>query len=387
MTTSLQILGTADRRLWMEVLSTVAQHDVYHLPGYHEAAEQAGEGTARLLVFREAGYSIALPVLVRPCGEIDGLEGVPSDDATSVYGYAGPVSSHEDPPAPVVESFHAALRESLAELRVVALFARLHPLLPQDRLIAGLGVTAPTGTTVSIDLTQPPDAQVGAYRQNHRDGIRKLRRLGAQCLPDTDPAAMDEFVRIYHETMRRVDADPYYLFDRTYFVHLADLLAPALHLFTCRLDDEIIGGGLFFACRGLVQYHLGGTRTEYLGLAPMKLLFDSVREWAVERGMSVFHLGGGVGGREDSLFHFKAGFSSRRHPFATWRWIIDPERYQELTDRKASWNTRHGVTCASSEFFPAYRCPTVPVDPPPEPMRQGVPCETHETRETDEDGR
>jgi hypothetical protein len=364
LTASLQVLGTADRQLWMGVLSTVAQHDVYHLPEYHEAAEQAGEGEARLLAYREAGYSLALPVLVRPCGKVDGLDGLPFSDATSVYGYAGPVSSHEDPPAAVVARFHAALQEALAELRVVALFARLHPLIPQDRLVAGLGVTAPTGTTVSIDLTQPPDAQVAAYRQNHRDGIRKLRRLGVQCLPDTDPAAMDEFVRIYHETMRRVDADPYYLFDRGYFARLTALLGPAVHLFTCRLDDEIIGGGLFFACRGFVQYHLGGTRTEYLGLAPVKLLFDSVREWAVERGMRVFHLGGGVGGREDSLFHFKAGFSSRRHPFATWRWIVDPERYRELTDRKAIWNARHGVTCASPEFFPAYRCPAVPVDPP-----------------------
>jgi CelD/BcsL family acetyltransferase involved in cellulose biosynthesis len=367
LTASLQVLGTADRQLWMGVLSTVAQHDVYHLPEYHEAAEQAGEGEARLLAYREAGYSFALPVLVRPCGKVDGLDGLPFSDATSVYGYAGPVSSHEDPPAAVVARFHAALQEALAELRVVALFARLHPLIPQDRLVAGLGVTAPTGTTVSIDLIQPPDAQVAAYRQNHRDGIRKLRRLGAECLPDTDPAAMDEFVRIYHETMRRVDADPYYLFDRGYFARLTALLGPAVHLFTCRLDNEIIGGGLFSACRGLVQYHLGGTRTEYLKLAPMKLLFDSVREWAVERGMRVFHLGGGVGGREDSLFHFKAGFSSGRHAFATWRWTVDPERYRELADRKATWNARHGVTCASPEFFPAYRCPTEPIDPPPAP--------------------
>src|SRR5262249_8723631 len=34
-----------------------------------------------------------------------------------------------------------------------------------------------------------------------------------------------------------------------------------------------------------------------------------------ERGAKKFHLGGGVGGTEDGVFHVKAGFSRDRNPF------------------------------------------------------------------------
>jgi hypothetical protein len=44
----------------------------------------------------------------------------------------------------------------------------------------------------------------------------------------------------------------------------------------------------------------------------------------------VFHLGGGKGGRNDSLFEDKAGFSPNRHPFHTWRLVTDREAYRRL---------------------------------------------------------
>ena len=56
----------------------------------------------------------------------------------------------------------------------------------------------------------------------------------------------------------------------------------------------------------------------------MKLLFDAVRLWANEHDARVLHLGGGVGNRGDSLFHFKAGFSKIRHQFSVWRWVLSP---------------------------------------------------------------
>jgi hypothetical protein len=65
----------------------------------------------------------------------------------------------------------------------------------------------------------------------------------------------------------------------------------------------------------------------------------------------VLHLGGGRGGAEDSLFRFKAGFSDRRHAFATWRWVVRPEAYERLcAARRAA-----GGPEPPAGFFPAYR--------------------------------
>lgn len=348
----------------MAVLSRVAGYDIYHLPEYHEVAERGEEGEARLFVFSEGEYTIALPLLLRSCAAVAGLSGESSLDATSVYGYAGPVSSHENPPASVIASFQEAIRSALEDLGVVAVFSRLHPLLPQARLVTGLGETAPSGTTVSIDLTLPAEAQVARFRPNHRTDLRKLRLLGARSVHRANESAIDDFVGIYHETMRRVGADEHYLFDTEYFARLVELLGSHVDFFACYVGDDVACAGLFFSCNGIVQYHLGGTRARWLKSSPMKLLIDDVRLWATGCGMQVFHLGGGVGAQQDSLFHFKSGFSDRRHPFAVWRWILDQGEYDRLTQLRVAWNAQHGVDFTSSTYFPQYRCPTMSIDAP-----------------------
>jgi Bacterial sugar transferase len=62
----------------------------------------------------------------------------------------------------------------------------------------------------------------------------------------------------------------------------------------------------------------------------------------------------------DSLLQVKARFSRRRHNFATWRWIVAPEAYRELSLQKHHWNSERGLKAISASFFPAYRCPAQP---------------------------
>jgi hypothetical protein len=60
------------------------------------------------------------------------------------------------------------------------------------------------------------------------------------------------------------------------------------------------------------------------------------------------------------LFQFKACFSRQRHQFATWRWVVAPEAYRELSLQKDRWNSDHGLRTIFNPFFPAYRCPAEP---------------------------
>jgi CelD/BcsL family acetyltransferase involved in cellulose biosynthesis len=359
---ALQVLGTDQREAWIEVLEQAAPYDFYHLPGYHELAEKRGEGTARLFVYREESYLIALPLLLRSVESVPGLEqaGRGVSDATSVYGYAGPVASSDDIPPAVAQNFRCALQDKLRELGVIAAFSRLHPLLAQRELLAGIGECLPGGQTVSIDLLQPPEVQRTQYRSDHKRGINRTRRLGMVAKEDPRLEHLDRFFEIYTATMRRVGAADYYFFEPDYFADLASRLGSTLKLFMVWSGQEPACAGLFTACHGMVQYHLGGTADKYLELAPMKLLFDEVRLWAVAEGHQVFHLGGGVGSQPDSLFHFKAGFSDARQHFFTWRWILDPAAFAGLVAEQAKWNARTGHDSASPGYFPAYRAPSIP---------------------------
>jgi hypothetical protein len=310
-------------------------------------------------VYTQENYTIALPLLLRPLSDVANLGQIGDGwyDATSVYGYAGPVMSHREIPEAVLRDYVQALRMALRDLHVLTVFSRLHPLIPQTEILAGLGECSATGLTVSIDLMLPVEAQRVQYRRNHKEGINRLKRLGAVCRHDYDRHYLDKFVDIYYETMYRVGASASYFFSRDYFEGLLRALGPAVHLFLVSMDERMVCGGLFVVCNGIIQYHLGGTLNEYLCFAPMKLLFETVRLWGSEQNYAVFHLGGGLGGHEDPLFHFKAGFSNQRHDFVTWRWVLFPDVYDEVNATKQAWNQRHGLETGSADYFPAYRCP------------------------------
>jgi hypothetical protein len=354
---SLSILPPERSAEWKDALAQAVQCDFYHLPEYHALAESQGEGQANLFLYTEGGYIIALPLLLRAVEAVPGLAGVGQGwwDATSVYGYVGPVASREYVPGLVVKNFHTALSKALTDQNVVAVFSRLHPLMPQDRLLANFGSYQPLGQTVSIDLTLPSDAQYELYRKSTRYDIRKLRRMGMVCVHDENRLYLPEFVDLYYETMHRVNAQASYFFPRTYFDRLMSALGSRIQLFVCTLDGEMTCGALFALFDGIVQFHLAATKTEYLKLAPMKLMLDTARQWATERKATVLHLGGGVNFRADSLFNFKAGFSDRRHDYAVWHHVILPDIYEALRVEKERWCQKNGLDSPSPEYFPAYR--------------------------------
>jgi dTDP-4-amino-4,6-dideoxygalactose transaminase len=352
-----RVLHTDQQEEWLEILGRVFQHDFHHLPQYHRVEERRLKGAAYLFTYCEGDYWIGVPLLLSSVGEI--LPGW--NDATSVYGYGGPVASHQRMPESVIRNFHAGLREELLERRVVAVFSRLHPLIPQQGLLSGLGEYRTGGQTIWVDLTLSSQQQRAQYRSTNNRVINRQRRNGLViCLHDPEKRYLSDFASIYEETMRRVNAARTYFFGEDYFSELARELGPALQLFIALIGGKPAAAGLFTICNGIVQYHLGGTRSEFLKYSPMTLIFDAVRLWANEIGAHAFHLGGGVGAKQDSLYHYKAGFSDCRLNFATWRWVVAPEIYRELCERWSRQNELHGLDPAFAEYFPAYRCPTVP---------------------------
>lgn len=369
----MEILRPTQTEAWNEVLRECPAHDFYHLPGYHALAESRGEGEPLLLAYRDEDYTIALPLLLRPVRAVAGLEDVTAGemDATSVYGYAGPIASHESIPDPVIARFRTALRETLLSLRVATAFSRLHPLLPQAPILEGLGETIPRGKTVSINLTQTIEEQRAGYRYSLRRDLKVLGKRGVTCEVDPGNARLGVFGAVYREAMARLGADEGYFFDDAYFDQLGEALGEAMQLFVCLLDGRVIAGGIFTALNGIAQAHLTACLDEFVKISPQKVLYDVCSIWARERGCFALHLGGGVGSREDSLFHFKLGFSPVTHSFATWQWIVDPAANDALTARHARWMEAHRLVPATPDFFPAYRVPMARADAATPPTPSG----------------
>jgi hypothetical protein len=346
------IVPVTEPRRWSSALQAAGPSDFYHEAWYHALAEERGEGRAELVVATTRGATMVLPLLFRTI-DAERTGGIGSlEDATSSYGYPGPVGPGGDVETKTVVELDAAIREYLRSRGIVSVFSRLHPLLPSFTHRADPTEVVVAGATTSIDLSPVEAAQWSNIRSGHRNGILRLRRMGYTCTTH-GVDALDVFVGLYEDTMRRIDAAPYYYFPRSHYEAMLDRERGDMSLMiVADQDGTPCAVGLFSRRGDIAQYHLSGTSLEHRKHAPTVLLLDHARRWAAEHGARRLHLGGGVGGAKDSLFDFKSGFGDGRHDFCVWRWIARPDVYGDL-DRVR----RIRLPEPPPRWFPSYRAP------------------------------
>ncbi len=326
---------------WSELVRETP-HDFYHLPAYARLCAAFDGGVAKALLVTDGSRRLLLPMLVRdlPGGRLD---------AVSPYGYPGPLAAGTDGPSFVGDALREATR-SLRDEGFVSLFVRLHPLLDLQAP-EGVGTLVEHGETVSVDLTLPAEATWHQTRRDHRHDITTGLRMGWRARMDEDWGELEAFKRLYAATMARLSAASRYRFDDSYFDGLRRALGDRLHLCVVEADGAVAAAGLFVEASGIVQFHLSGSDDAFSRPGPTKLMLHFVEGWARGRGDQTLHLGGGVGGRSDSLFAFKSGFSPLRHPFRTMRLVIDEREYRRRV-------AAHDATLDPDDtrgYFPAYR--------------------------------
>jgi hypothetical protein len=98
-----------------------------------------------------------------------------------------------------------------------------------------------------------------------------------------------------------------------------------------------------------LHYHLGGATDAARGTGASHLALYALAQWGREHGFATLHLGGGVGGRDDSLLEFKLRFApGGLLPAAVGKAVHDRAAYLRLTAaEEIDWDG----------FFPAYREP------------------------------
>ena len=347
---------TVDASIWGTLLQTVP-HDFYHLPGYLrlEAQRSRGEPVGYLIRHDDRCVDrwLFIPAILRR---------IPASncfDLTNAYGYPGPLWSLEAlADTDFTQRAVAAWVEHLSGVGLVSAFLRFHPLLSQPKEAwQQHGLFLYQGDTVSIDLTLSTAQLVQQTRENHRRQIKQMqRRDDLAVFMDEDWAHFMDFMECYTATMDGVGAAPQYYFQPEFFRALRKELGARLHLCVVCIGADVARAGLFTETHGIVQYHLSGARPAFAHIPTLKLMLHYVRDWAKQQGHQVFHLGGGVGARPDGLFLFKAGFSPLRHPFYTWRAIINAEAYGVLVkEQRQAAGLLPAPDCKLDGFFPEYR--------------------------------
>ena len=327
---------------WDAYIKRSCNYEVYHTWYYHSLNS---EGEPLLFVYQEAGFFIAFPMIKRRIANSSFY------DLTSVYGYAGPVSDADFSTITEgsLQSFKDEFCRFLKAECCVTVFTRLYPFLAQQCLLENIGGLSSNGSTIYMDLSLSVEEQRARYDKRLKRQVKKLRECNYTIKDARSQEEIRLFTEIYHKNMDRLNAGKSYYFDEAYFTGLLNPEEFNNRLILIYDGPELICGALLLISEHVVRNHLSATAEKYLNVSPSKLLTDEISMIGRRLGKKIFHLGGGVGGKEDSLFQFKRHFSDLQIADRIWCYVNDEEVYQELVRQRGE------EINPESTFFPAYR--------------------------------
>lgn len=339
----MSFLAEASRYRWQDLLAT-APHDFYARPDVVALEAKWLDCHTEAFFYGDS----LVPLLVRTLPEPFALEG---HDAVSPYGYPGVVSASRDGAAETVRAFQAAG----AARGLVSTFLRLHPVLNEGLEEALVDVkdlqTVSNGTTLAINLAHAEEEWLASLKPSSRYELRQLEKRGYEVKQDAE-GSEKVFSSLYRQTMQRIGAHASYLYDDTYLHRLIQVLGDEATVLVVEAPDgNPACAGLFVQTGDIVQYHLSGSDARYRKFSPTRLMLSAARQWASQRGACLLHLGGGVGGQEDSLFAFKKDLCDVSFRYTTVRVIHDARRYEILARRRAEEQGKP----LREDYFPAYR--------------------------------
>jgi hypothetical protein len=252
------------------------------------------------------------------------VPGLPLKDASSPYGYGGPLCSTDD--AAFVAAAWKAYVEWMRAENVAVEYIRFHPLLGNERHYGGNVVE--NRSVVYVDLEREDIAAGYAVRQ--RQALKKAAGSGLVYEEAALGDVVREFAGFYRAGMSDIGADPFYQFADGYFESLA--ASGLARIGFCRSQDgQWLAAALFLDAPAVREYHLAATSAQGRKASAAPFVLHHAALEARTRGLRRLYLGGGSDARPDNpLLFFKSAFSPLRLTYRTGWCVFDARRYDQL---------------------------------------------------------
>lgn len=336
------VISLAQKSDWDKYVSKALQYDFYHTWDYQNIAKN---GEPILFVYEEEDDFVAFPLLKRQIPNTNYC------DFHAVYGYPGPISNKkfENLDSQFLLNFQEQLLQFLKDQNCVSVFSKFHPFINQTLAVEKLGGVHYNGKTVVIDLTIPLEEQRNKYRTSSYKDIIKARDLGFTVREMERPEDITLFTKLYQDSMTRVRATDFYMFDEAYFTELLKSEQCKAKLLMVFFEGKLICGSITTQTQDVLQAHLLATDKNYLKYSPAKFIIDEICLMGRANGKKYFNLGGGVGFKDNSLLNWKLGFSDVVLPHNSWRFVVNKQVYRHLVEQAG-----HDIN-DTVDFFPLYR--------------------------------
>lgn len=320
--------------------------DPYFHDGYLNASAILEGGQAKTFVYDSDEGRVTHRFILRPIAQ-----DVVRDelfDLTTPYGYGGPLVELESNQSStrLIAGFERAFNSYVNDHGVVAEFIRFHPLERNWPPFTSMYQTERLRSTVITHLT-PGEDPLGLFSKGARKTIRRAERAGVTTVVRLAPSDIDDFRRLYSQTMDRNLASDFYYFGARYFETLIAGMREQLLLVEARAQDRVIGSALCLLGNERIHIHLSGSDNDFLRLSPAYAIRSTIASWGAANGYRDVHHGGGRSGDPtDTLLQFKRQFGSPDGEFVIGRRVWNRQLYKKLSD---ATNLNDG------DYFPVYR--------------------------------
>ncbi|MBV5328178.1 MAG: GNAT family N-acetyltransferase [Chlorobium sp.] len=275
----------------------------------------------------------------------------------SPYGYGGAL--FEGDPMnriSVSQDFEILFSKELRQRGFVTEFIRED--IFTDRLSKrSVGQVIEQQPNVVVRLERNPDEIWRTYKSKVRKNVNRAKEHGLRVVFDPLGNNLDDFIKVYYETMERTEASGTFFISLEKFQILVETLGKDGGLLFVHIYDglEIVSTELLLLSGDSVYSFLGGTVATAFDKRPNDLLKHEVILWGGLNGYKWYVLGGGIT-PGDGMFKYKEAFDPESiFPFQVRRVIHNHEAYKLLIQTRINYEKDSGNDWQPKpDFFPEF---------------------------------
>lgn len=347
----ISIVTEENKKIWDEIVKGIPNSDVYYLFDYVKIFSNHEKGEPILFLY-ESGSKKAINVCIKrkiPKLLVDEKKNAEYFDLTTPYGYGGfllnQTFSDKD-----LEDMNKKYIEACEQNNIISEIVRFHPITKNYNNMNHIYDVQKIGPTITIDISKSNDIWNNMDSKN-RNMIRKAQKNNIRIYWGRDEKIIHKFKIMYEETMNRDKAKSYYYFNQEFYQSILNELKYNSLLFYAKLENEIIAMSIIMFDSTQIHYHLSASDNNFSKFGATNLLLYEVAKWGQANNFRTFHLGGGLGGKEDSLYKFKKVFNKKSDSeFKIGKKIFIEDIYNELVAERIK--TKKDI---SLDYFPQYR--------------------------------
>lgn len=337
---------------WDEAVKKCPVYDVFCLNSYMKAFQMQGSGEPVLLVYSDGEDYAINSVFFRDIAE-DGnfrgmLEAGRYHDVSAPYGYGGFLGKVSD-----WDKLDGEWVQWCRDHDVICEFERFNLFSDFRKHFKGEAESRTHNVVRSLDLMT--DELWMDFKPKVRKNVKRANKYGLKIIIENQGKYLDDFLRIYYGTMERTDAEEAFFFKKEFFETLNQMRDNICYFHVVYHDegsdiDKVISTELVIYGAENAYSYLGGTDRDYFDMRPNDFLKWEIINWAKEKGLKNFVLGGGYG-TDDGIFEYKKCLAPKGIvDFYIGGRVFDHDGYKHLIElRKATGGIR------DDKFFPVYR--------------------------------